>query len=292
MTDHNSPPAGAGAGAAQDNPQLSLGTFTEDATRSESSEGATDEDSSKQYRSLRESIRMEEIKKLQQQLKSIRFIPDHSAENGEGEGDFELGAKKLRSASSFEAKTSTASNQPWKEVHRNSSLPNYDYLLRDAPPQTTSIVPKTSWWHWVFVFSVVSFLACVITLWAPYPFGARMPSEQVADMPWSDGCEGTETCICPRETICADSMPSMVFLTIARCTAWFDYPLYMVRSHSDSMRIHELFMTCLWLKKGFLTIKHTICAPPFYCTASFLEQGAQSQQLPSEDAASSLDRLF
>lgn len=32
--------------------------------------------------------------------------------------------------------------------------------------------------------------------------------------------------------------------------------------------------------------------PPFYFTASFLEQGAQYQQLPSEDAASGLDRLF
>lgn len=97
MTDHNSPPAGAGAGAAQDNPQLFLGTFAEDAVRSESSEGATDEDSSKQYHSLkasskqhhslRESIRMEEIKKLQQQLKSFTFM------DGEDEGDVEIGSK-------------------------------------------------------------------------------------------------------------------------------------------------------------------------------------------------------
>ncbi|KAL7547366.1 hypothetical protein ACHAWF_010683 [Thalassiosira exigua] len=29
-------------------------------------------------------------------------------------------------------------------------------------------------------------------------------------------------------TICADDLISMIFLTIARCTAWFDYPLYML----------------------------------------------------------------
>lgn len=56
-----------------------------------------------------------------------------------------------------------------------------------------------------------------------------MPSDQVAEMPWSDGCkDGLNSCICPRETICADDILSMIFLTLARCSAWFDYPLYMV----------------------------------------------------------------
>ena len=87
---------------------------------------------------------------------------------------------------------------------------------------------NSKWWHGVFFFSTISFLACVITLWAPYPIGARMPTEEVAKQPWSDGCKGDlQSCICPRETICADDLLSMIFLTIARCSAWFDYPLYM-----------------------------------------------------------------
>jgi hypothetical protein len=36
-----------------------------------------------------------------------------------------------------------------------------------------------------------------------------------------------DSCICPRESICADDFSSMVLLTLARCSAWFDYPLYM-----------------------------------------------------------------
>ncbi|KAL7436018.1 hypothetical protein ACHAXH_005820 [Discostella pseudostelligera] len=37
-----------------------------------------------------------------------------------------------------------------------------------------------------------------------------------------------ESCICPRATICADDLLSMIFLTIARSLAWFNYPLYMM----------------------------------------------------------------
>jgi hypothetical protein len=69
-------------------------------------------------------------------------------------------------------------------------------------------------------------LACVVTLWAPYPVGARMPTAMVVEMPWSDGCQGLQSCICAHATICADDLVSMLFLTVVRCTAWFDYPLY------------------------------------------------------------------
>ena len=55
-----------------------------------------------------------------------------------------------------------------------------------------------------------------------------MTSEQVAAMGYSNGCQGVQTCICPRETICADDVLSMIFLTIARASAWFSYPLYML----------------------------------------------------------------
>ena len=73
-----------------------------------------------------------------------------------------------------------------------------------------------------------------------------MTTEQVAELPsnGSDGCEGDlsksgyrlqkcpnvcilthrlfleEHCICPRAVVCADTVQAMVFLTIARVTAW------------------------------------------------------------------------
>ncbi len=109
-------------------------------------------------------------------------------------------------------------------------LPTYDFLSKqDEEKEERSLFPGAKWWHGVFIFSIVSALACVTTLWAPYPIGARMPTEMVAEMPFSNGCQdGLQTCICPRETICADDLVSMIFLTISRTSAWFDYPLYML----------------------------------------------------------------
>lgn len=115
--------------------------------------------------------------------------------------------------------------RPRKEV-------SYDFLERADQKLDDNLQPTRTrgflWWHGYFLFSLVALVACLVTLWAPYPVGARMTSKEVAETPWSSGCRrGLETCICPRETICADDLLSMVFLTIARCSAWFDYPLYM-----------------------------------------------------------------
>ena len=35
-------------------------------------------------------------------------------------------------------------------------------------------------------------------------------------------------CICPRNTVCVKDVKSLIFLGLARCSAYFDYPLYMV----------------------------------------------------------------
>ncbi|KAL9183809.1 hypothetical protein ACHAXT_004665 [Thalassiosira profunda] len=148
-------------------------------------------------------------------------------------------------------------------------LPNYDFLSKDDDKEERSLRPGAKWWHGVFLFSLAAFLACLVTLWAPYPIGARMPTEQVAETPWSSGCKnGLGSCICPRETICADDLLSMIFLTIARASAWFNYPLYMLLflskannlnqflqktalrcwiNFSDYHRVHSLFgMILLW----------------------------------------------
>ena len=119
-------------------------------------------------------------------------------------------------------------------------LPTYDFLSKqDEEKEESSLQAGRKWWHGVFFFSVVSMLACIITLWAPYPYGARMPSEMVAQQPWSTGCKGISSCICPRETICADDLISMIFLTISRSTAWFDYPLYMLLFMSKANNLNN-----------------------------------------------------
>lgn len=63
----------------------------------------------------------------------------------------------------------------------------------------------------------------------PPPFGMMQPSEEIAQQPFSDGCaDSVEKCICPRETVCAEDWVSMILLTLARCSVFFDYPLYMM----------------------------------------------------------------
>ena len=159
-------------------------------------------------------------------------------------------------------------------------LPTYDFLQKDNEgKEGGSLRPNAKWWHGVFFFSLISMLACIITLWAPYPLGARMPSETIANMPWSSGCQGIESCICPRETISADDLLSMIFLTIARSTAWFDYPLYMLLflskannlnnflqktalrcwiNFSDYHRVHSLFGIIVGLESTSHTFFHLL----------------------------------
>ena len=123
-------------------------------------------------------------------------------------------------------------------------LPTYDFLQKDdEEKEGGSLLPGTKWWHSVFLLSVISMAACIITLWAPYPIGARMPTEIVATMPWSNGCQGIQSCICPRETICADDLLSMIFLTIARTTAWANYPLYMMMFISKANNLNNFLQT-------------------------------------------------
>jgi len=56
-----------------------------------------------------------------------------------------------------------------------------------------------------------------------------MTSAEIAEIGIAQGCEdGLERCICPRETVCATDTLSIILLALARCSAFFDYPLYMM----------------------------------------------------------------
>lgn len=85
------------------------------------------------------------------------------------------------------------------------------------------------WWHAIYVFSAIGLFICLLQIFLPPPFGMMQSSEEIAQQPFSDGCaDGVEKCICPRETVCAEDWVSMILLTLARCSVFFDYPLYMM----------------------------------------------------------------
>lgn len=76
-----------------------------------------------------------------------------------------------------------------KEIEAEKMNSSYDFLEKDKKIDHGSLLPSTKWWHGFFVFSVISLIACIVTLWASYPIGARMLTDMVAEMPWSDGCK-------------------------------------------------------------------------------------------------------
>ena len=98
------------------------------------------------------------------------------------------------------------------------------------------------WYHAIFLFSVASLTVCLLQLYLPPPFGVMMTSSEIEDIGVaSDGCEdGLDHCICPRETICATNVLSIVLLTLARCSAYFDYPLYMMMFLSKCHNINNI----------------------------------------------------
>lgn len=102
------------------------------------------------------------------------------------------------------------------------------------------IKTRTKWYHAIFAFSFIALLVCLLQISLPPPFGLRQQSEDVAQQPFSDGCaNGMESCICPRRTICADDAWSMVLLVLARCSVFFDYPLYMMLFLSKAHNINN-----------------------------------------------------
>ena len=78
--------------------------------------------------------------------------------------------------------------------------------------------------HPIFVLSVLCVGVAVVTTFAPPPVGVNTGR---------DGPEcaarhiSMSVCICPRITVCADTWSAVMFLVLARTSAYFDYPLYV-----------------------------------------------------------------
>eukprot|EP00984_Skeletonema_dohrnii_P034927 scaffold34381_cov178-Skeletonema_dohrnii-CCMP3373.AAC.2 len=103
--------------------------------------------------------------------------------------------------------------------------------------------PRFRWYHAIFLFSIASLIVCLLQLFTAPPFGVWMTSAEIEEIGIAPegGCEdGLEHCICPRETICATNMYSIVLLALARCSAFFDYPLYMMMFLSKCHNINNI----------------------------------------------------
>ncbi|KAL7550023.1 hypothetical protein ACHAWF_015459 [Thalassiosira exigua] len=117
------------------------------------------------------------------------------------------------------------------------------------------------WWSGIFFFSFVSLLFCLLQIFLPPPFGMRMTSAEVAATGLASGCDGLEQCVCPRETVCATDAFSMALLALARCSAFFDYPLYMMMFLTKAHNINNILRRTVlreWCDFGDMHRVHTL----------------------------------
>ena len=118
------------------------------------------------------------------------------------------------------------------------------------------------WWHAIFFFSIASLLICLLQLVLPPPYGLMMTSAEVAELGVASGCDDDlERCVCPRETICATDKLSIILLALARCSVFFDYPLYMMMFISKAHNLNNHLRRTLlreWIDFGDMHTVHKI----------------------------------
>lgn len=114
-----------------------------------------------------------------------------------------------------------------------------DYIIEDEKKNRSRF--HLHWWYVIFLFCGISLFICLTRLFLPPPYGVWMTSAEVEEIGISPGCENAlEHCICPRDTICATNTLSIVLLTIARASAYFDYPLYMMMFLSKAHNLNNV----------------------------------------------------
>eukprot|EP00984_Skeletonema_dohrnii_P008084 scaffold2958_cov162-Skeletonema_dohrnii-CCMP3373.AAC.4 len=118
------------------------------------------------------------------------------------------------------------------------------------------------WWHTILFFSIISLLICLLQLVLPPPYGLMMTSAEVGEVGIAPGCEDDmKRCICPRETICVTDTLSIILLALARCSAFFDYPLYMMLFLSKAHNLNNHLRRTLlreWIDFGDMHKVHKI----------------------------------
>ncbi|KAL7539101.1 hypothetical protein ACHAXR_009022 [Thalassiosira sp. AJA248-18] len=178
-----------------------------------------------------------------------------------------FGLKSMSSIRHRSSRSSLRSNRR-NVMQKPQSFRRGSFFSSEAKIQPEAIEGKKStsqlsWWHAIFIFSGVSLLVCLLQIFLPSPFGLRMTSNEVAELGIApEGCEdGLEYCICPRPTICATNKLSLALLALARCSAFFDYPLYMMMFLTKAHNINNILRRSVlreWIDFADMHHVHTI----------------------------------
>jgi len=91
-------------------------------------------------------------------LKSI-LLDDRSVREVDGSERSTSPSKKILQSFRYTKKNSK---------NHQSQLPTYSFLIKDDNNGRDITLPNTKWWHYIFIFSLVSLLVCIIQLWVSY----------------------------------------------------------------------------------------------------------------------------
>ena len=138
---------------------------------------------------VRGSVRMDKLKSLQFELADTldKDQDDNAEPQDSKDGDAPSSRKLFNTQSERYSKAVLLLDSDNKDgedgghagQRRRSSL-HFDFLEaldeedEDAKNVGNDMIAKAKWWHGIFFFSVIGFIACNITLWAKYPTGARV----------------------------------------------------------------------------------------------------------------------
>jgi hypothetical protein len=148
-----------------------------------------------------------------------------------------------QSLSSHTTSTISTSSSSSSSTATEKSPPMLLPLTENIKSEKKNPTPTTThWWYTIYLFSFISLACCILQIMLPPPFCVLMTSAEVAKIGIApEGCQdGMSRCICPRTTVCATNLVSLILLTIARCSAIFDYPLYMMMFFSKCHNLNNI----------------------------------------------------
>ncbi len=192
--------------------------------------------------------RSKDAAQIQKSTRNLMFVLPRAASEEEKEQEQDCDADDLAGDLAMQERHSLISVQmPGKPTSTRrmshlQKLPSQNFNAAADVFEDDKKVFRLRWYHAIFLISIASLVVCLLQLFTAPPFGVWMTTAEVEEIEIApEGCEdGLEHCICPRETICATNTYSIVLLALARCSAFFDYPLYMMMFLSKCHNINNI----------------------------------------------------
>lgn len=117
----------------------------------------------------------------------------------------------------------------------------------DEISQELILKKKFSNMEYLLVACLVSAIYCVITSFGTAPVGVLEDASDIDGFGGDEGCkDGLKRCICPRNTVCAQSIVQVASLGIARVSIYAVYPFIMILFLSKANHLVSLLQSSVF----------------------------------------------